>query len=76
MSIWTSENVWILFLLSLSYRLECFFYRRVRKDLSASLDTEGLLWCNKQLAASVFELDTLMSRAIEHDVVKYAPASM
>ena len=75
-SSWTSDNVWILFLLALSYRLECLFYRRVREDHRESGGSGEIAWFKKQLAACTFELDTLMSRAIEHDVVKFAPASL
>jgi hypothetical protein len=75
-SSWTSDNVWILFLLAFSYRLECLFYRTAREHFRKSNDAEGVTWCKKQLTGCVFELDTLIGRAIEHDLVKYAPASL
>jgi hypothetical protein len=75
-STWSSDNVWIVFLLAMSYRLECLFYRIAREHFKLNYDGETLNWCQQQLIESVFELDTLINRAIVHDVVKYMPASL
>jgi hypothetical protein len=73
---WSSQNVWILFLASMSYRLECLFYRTARQHFSQSNDLASVAWCKQQLVGCVFELDILVSRAIVHNLVKYMPASL
>ena len=73
---WSSANVWIIILLSLGYRLDCVFYRTARDHFSQSGDRDTVAWCKQQLARCVFELDTLINRAIVHNLVRLAPASM
>ncbi len=72
---WTSGNVWIIVLLAMSYRLECVFYRLVR-ERAKGVDADALAWSKQRLLASIFELDTLMKRAIVHDLVHLCPPSL
>lgn len=72
---WSSANVWIIVLLALSYRLECLLYRWVREQ-TRGLDEDAFAWSKQQLLSSIFELDTLMKRAIVHGLIKLCPPSL
>jgi hypothetical protein len=75
-TVWSSDNVWILILLAMSYRLECVFYRTVREHSRGSDDQEAVTWYKQQLLSSIFELDTLLNRAVVHELVQFAPSSL
>lgn len=75
-STWSSENVRILILLAMSYRLERVFYRTVREQSRGSDDQEPVKWYKQQLLSSIFELDTLLNRAVVHDLVQFAISSL
>lgn len=72
---WTTGNVWIIFLLAMGFRLECLVYRTVRHHMKG-LDFEAVRWSSQRLMAGMFELDTLLRRAMVHDVIKYCPPSL
>lgn len=73
---WSRDNVWIIVLLALSYRLECVFYRHAREVMHQEGDESTVSWCRQQLWGCVFELDTLMNRAVMHDLIRYCPSSL
>lgn len=73
---WSRDNVWIIVLLALSYRLECVFYRHAREVMQQEGDKSTVSWCRQQLWGCVFELDTLMNRAVMHDLIQYCPSSL
>jgi hypothetical protein len=73
---WSSQNVWVVIIQAMSYRLECVFHRTLREQIRKSSDEDASRWCNEQLFKSIFELDTLMNRAIVNDLVQYAPSSL
>lgn len=71
---WTSANVWILFLWAMSYRLEGSFYRMLRQQKRTSNDVN--VWAARQFPCCIFELDTLLRRAVVHEVAQYCPPSL
>ncbi|KAK5400806.1 hypothetical protein LTR06_011227 [Exophiala xenobiotica] len=71
-----TSNVWMIVLLAMSFRLECLYYRTARDQLRPLNNSEAIDWCTKQLFESTFELDTLLNRAVVHDLVQYAPSSL
>ncbi|EXJ91718.1 hypothetical protein A1O3_00268 [Capronia epimyces CBS 606.96] len=84
---WSKENVWILVLAAMSYRLECVFYREVKKQLrtvtmdGVNADTDAdtnanLDWASQRLYSSVFELDTVIGRVLTHNLGQFCPASI
>ena len=68
--------MWVVIIQAMSYRLECMFHRTLREQLQKSADQDAIRWCNEQLHKSIFELDTLLNRAIVHDLVQFAPSSL
>ncbi|KAH8817146.1 hypothetical protein F5884DRAFT_778551 [Xylogone sp. PMI_703] len=63
---WSSHNMWILLLLAMSYRLECIFYRTLQKRYKTNNATL-YDWAVKRLWSCMFELDTIIGRAVMHD---------
>lgn len=72
---WDSSNVWILVIHAFSYRLECLFYRTLRKRASTLSETDAT-WINHQSHDALFELSTLIRRAMAHEVLQVGPPSM
>lgn len=72
---WSSDNVWAIFLLAMAYRLECVLFRTIRRQYRG-VDEEAVEWSRKRLLSSMFELDTLLRRAMVHDVIQYCPPSL
>jgi len=70
----SAENVWIIFLLAMSFRLECLLYRNLRRR--DRTNAESVSWADARLTLSIFELDTLLKRAVVHGVVQYCPPSL
>lgn len=69
---WSSGNIWILLLLAVSYRLECIFYRTVRRKYQA--ENNSLCdWASSRLWRTMFELDTIVGRVITHEAVALLP---
>ncbi|KAF9892986.1 hypothetical protein FE257_012397 [Aspergillus nanangensis] len=71
---WTSANAWVLFLWAMGLRLECWFYRAVRQRLKGVEDTDAS-WAHDRLRRCIFELDTVLERAIVNQVARYCPPS-
>lgn len=72
---WDENNSWVLFLWSMGYRLECSFYRTFRQR-TMGVHGESAAWANERLRRCIFELDTVLKRAIVHDVARYCPPSL
>jgi hypothetical protein len=72
---WSSANSWIIFLLAMGYRLECVLFRTMRQQADGR-DDQVLEWSTSRLLATMFELDTLLGRAMVHDVIQYCPPSL
>ncbi|RFU28806.1 hypothetical protein B7463_g7554, partial [Scytalidium lignicola] len=71
---WSNYNMWILLLLAVSYRLECIFYRTLQKRYK----TENVTlydWATQRLWSCMFELDTIIGRAVTHDIIDILPMS-
>jgi hypothetical protein len=60
----------------MSYRLECVFYRTVREHSRGFDDQEAISWCKQHMLGAIFELDTLLNRAVVYDLVKFTPSSL
>lgn len=73
---WNDVNVWITVILTFSFRLECIFYRILRRRLSENGITTDVAWVDQRLQSSIFELSTLLRRAMTHDVLLAGPPSM
>ncbi|KAH8595050.1 fungal-specific transcription factor domain-containing protein [Bisporella sp. PMI_857] len=72
---WNESNIWIIFLLAMSFRLECVFFRILRQRTRA-YNPELEKWARQGLQRAIFELDTLLRRAMVHDVVSFCPPSL
>jgi hypothetical protein len=59
----------------MSYRLECVLCRTLRQRVRGS-DPDMVLWANQELLNSMFELETLLRRAMIYDVIQYCPPSL
>jgi hypothetical protein len=72
---WSNENVWILVLKAMSYRLECVFYRNLRKHLGLGEDQFRRRALQKQQSA-MLEFDAILDRVMLHSLVEFCPLSM
>lgn len=72
---WSVGNVWVLVLMAMSYRLECIFYRAMRK-LPWSLDESTRNQLAKKQQSVMFELDTVTDRVALHDLTPFCPLSL
>lgn len=72
---WSHQNIWVLILRAMSYRLECLLYRKVRRLHGVGCDHLTLRTLQKQQNA-MLELDTILDRIIIHDLVSCCPLSM
>lgn len=72
---WDESNVWITVILTFSFRLECLFYRTLhrRVDIANSAD---VTWIKQRLTGAMFDLSTVLRRAMAHEVLQLAPPSM
>lgn len=67
--------MWILLLLAMSYRMECIFYRTLRKRYR-DINLTRCEWATQRLWSSMFELGTVIGRAMAHDIVDILPLSL
>lgn len=72
---WSHENVWILILRAMGYRLESLFYREFRELPRLQQDAFGRRALQKQKNA-MLELDSIFHRIMLHDLVGFCPFSM
>lgn len=72
---WSHENVWILVLRAMGYRLESLFYRDVRELPRLEQDAFGRRALQKQQNA-MLELDSIFHRIMLYDLVGFCPFSM
>ena len=72
---WDASNVWSPAILAFSYRLECLFYRTVCRRLESDGvgDTDRL---RQRLLGAMFELNTILRRAMVHGVICAGPPSL
>ncbi|KAH7125996.1 fungal-specific transcription factor domain-containing protein [Dactylonectria macrodidyma] len=69
------HNIWIIVILTFSYRLECLFYRKLRQRANGT-GSDGLVWVNQRLVGAIFELSTLVRRAMAHNILTAGPPAM
>ncbi|KAH6972390.1 fungal-specific transcription factor domain-containing protein [Ilyonectria sp. MPI-CAGE-AT-0026] len=72
---WDGSNVWIIVILTFSFRLECLFYRTLRRR-AKGLSPADMARVNQRLQGAMFELSTLLRRAMTYDVLQAGPPSM
>jgi hypothetical protein len=72
---WSNETVWILLLRAMSYRLECVFYRNLRKLYDAGEDSSKPCALQKQQNA-MLELSAVLDRIMLQDLVGCCPLSL
>ncbi|PIB00684.1 Cutinase transcription factor 1 beta [Cercospora beticola] len=70
---WRQEGVWVLVLMAWCYRMECMFYRALRKPHHPTAPEWAAI--TERLHASLFELDTVTRRAVTHQVCSLVPMS-
>ncbi|PYH81921.1 hypothetical protein BO82DRAFT_432278 [Aspergillus uvarum CBS 121591] len=75
---WDETSAWVLFLGSMGYRLECSFYRTLRQRARTLVNKslELATWASDRLRRCIFELDTVLKRAIVNDVARFCPPSL
>lgn len=72
---WDGSNVWIIVILTFSFRLECLFYRTLRRR-AKGLSPSDITRVNQRLQGAMFELSTLLRRAMTYDVLQAGLPSM
>jgi hypothetical protein len=72
---WGDSDVWVAVLHALSYRLECLFYRTLsrRAHMTSAADASYVNGC---LLNAMFELSTVLRRAMAQGVLSAGPPSM
>ncbi|PPJ59588.1 hypothetical protein CBER1_01172 [Cercospora berteroae] len=70
---WKQEGIWVLVLMAWCYRMECMFYRALRKPRRPIAPEWATM--TERLHASIFELYTVVRRAITHQVCSLVPMS-
>ncbi|RFU27849.1 hypothetical protein B7463_g8504, partial [Scytalidium lignicola] len=71
---WTTDEIWILVLKAMSYRLECVLYRNL-KELCAGEENSSRRALQKQQDA-MLELDAILDRVMLHDLVASCPLAL
>jgi len=67
---WNQENSWVLVLMAFSYRMECIFYRSLRK---ANLQNEDVVrHAGHRLVDAIFELNIVIERVVMHQLVQFS----
>jgi len=75
MSPWSDLDVWVAVIHAFSYRLECLFYRTLRRRVNI-VNLEDIRFVNQQLLGAMFELSTTLRRAMTHDVLLAGPPAL
>lgn len=72
---WSNESVWILVLKAMSSRLECVFYRSLRRLYDDGEESSKHRALQKQYNA-MLDLSTVLDRIMLQDLVGYCPLSV
>ena len=73
---WTFDNVWILVLRAMSTRFECVFFRSAREVFRTSGQHSLAQQFLQKQQDAMLELDTILTRIMLHDLVRYCPLSV
>lgn len=73
---WSSENIWILVLLAMGYRLEAVFCRASKEVYKALEDSRAVQRTSQRQESAMFELSTIIQRASMHEVLHLCPLSL
>lgn len=72
---WSDTDVWVAVIHAFSYRLECLFYRTLLRHVDKASPTDiGLV--NQRLLNAMFELSTVLRRAMTHEVLLSGPPAL
>lgn len=71
---WENEGIWVLVLMAWCYRLECMLYRTPRKAYVADSNERERM--TEILHRAIFELDTIVRRAVTHCMGRLLPMSL
>ncbi|KAM5374737.1 hypothetical protein ACJZ2D_006381 [Fusarium nematophilum] len=69
---WNVDNIWILVLLAMSFRLEAVFYRALGAHFRRSGDDSSLAQVTQKQDNAMFELSSIIQRASLHQVIGHA----
>jgi hypothetical protein len=72
---WSNDNAWILVLRVMSYRLECVFYRNLRK-LYEGGEQDSKRRAQQKQHNAMFELSAVLDRIMLQDLVNCCPLSV
>lgn len=73
---WTEENIWILVLLAMAFRLEALFYRATKSYHRINGDDLSLKRSLQQQDAAMFELSIIIQRAYMSGMLHLCPLSL
>jgi len=73
---WSSDNIWVLVLLAMGFRLEAIFCRSVKEYHRTKGDHSSMLKTARRQESAMFELSTIIQRASMHQVLHICPLSL
>lgn len=73
---WTVDNIWVLVLLAMSFRIEAVFYRALREYFRRSGDDSSVTQVIQKQENAMFELSSIIQRASLHQVIGLCPLSL
>lgn len=73
---WSTENIWVLVLLAMGFRLEAIFCRAAKQHYRATNDITSMQKIAQRQESAMFELSTIIQRASMHQVLHLCPLSL
>ncbi|KIW78553.1 hypothetical protein Z517_08391 [Fonsecaea pedrosoi CBS 271.37] len=73
---WTAQNIWILLIIALSYRLECILCRALRQRYQSFNDHEKAQEAAQKQENALFEVDTVIERVLQNGIAHLFPLSL
>lgn len=73
---WSSDNIWVLVLLAMGFRLEAIFCRAVKEYHRTKNDSSAMQRTSQRQENAMFELSTIIQRASMHQVLHLCPLSL
>lgn len=72
---WSDSHVWVTVIHAFSFRLECLFYRTLRRRVDM-VDPADVAYVNQRLQSAIFELSSVLRRVMAYEVLLSGPPSM
>ncbi|EXJ74998.1 uncharacterized protein A1O5_01694 [Cladophialophora psammophila CBS 110553] len=72
---WSSDNIWVLVLFAMGFRLEAVFCRAVKDHYRTQNDPASMQRVAQRQESAMFELSTIIQRASMHEVLHLCPLS-